>query len=213
MNRILLFLFTLVLTNAFAQKTLQIDSNGMELRKFYLNENVENLWMAGHHINWETGEMDDPFATKGIKTHCSSFVASVCKLKDIYILRPPKHKTGLLANAQFDWLFTEDAYQKGWRQIKDSIYERAQELANKGFVVTAVFKNPDAKKPGHIALVMPFEKSTNDLINEGPTLIQAGQSNKNFIPLRNGFKHHIIDWTSASKYIVFFYNEKSNLNH
>jgi len=203
------FLFILILTFAFGQRTLKVDSVGIKLRQFYLNQNVENLWLAGQHINWQTGEPDNPNATKGIKTHCSSFVASVCKQKGIYILRPPEHKTGLLANAQYDWLFTNDAYKLGWRQIKDNIYEKAQVLANTGNIVIAVCKNPDPKKPGHIALVMPFEKQIDDLKNEGPTLIQAGQTNKNYISLKDGFKHHILDWALATQDIMFFYNENN----
>ena len=199
------FLFLILLTSSFCQ-SIKVDSFGLKLRQFYLNENVENRWLAGQHINWETGEPDNPNATKGIKTHCSTFVASVCKQRNIYILRPPEHKTGLLANAQFDWLFSEEAYKIGWRQIKDSIYQKAQELANKGYIVTAVYKNPDPKKPGHIALVMPTEKSIEDLYEEGPTVIQAGQTNYNSTPLKNGFKHHILVWSLATKDIIFFYN-------
>jgi len=200
------FLFLILLTSAFCQ-SINVDSVGMALRQFYLNENVENLWIAGQHINWATGKADNPNATKGIKTHCSAFVASVCKQKNIYILRPPEHKTGLLANAQFDWLFSEDAYKKGWRQLKDSIYKQAQELANKGFIVTAVYKNPNPKKHGHIALVMPIEKSIDDLYKEGPTLIQAGRINSNYISLKDGFKNHISSWAIATNEIMFFYNE------
>jgi hypothetical protein len=209
MKKILLFLFTLFLTATFGQKILKVNASGMELRQFYLNKNVENLWIGGQHVNWETGEPDNPNATKGIKTHCSSFVAAVCKQKNIYILRPPRHKTGLLANAQYDWLFTEDAYRKGWRKLNDSIYKKAQELANNGIIVTVAYKNPNPKKPGHIALIMPVEKSTDDLFKEGPTLIQAGQTNKNFISLKEGFIHHISDWSSATNNIVFFYNENN----
>lgn len=194
---------------SFGQNTLPITSKGNELKQFYLNQNVENLWLAGHHIDWETGQPDDPFATKGIKTHCSAFVASVCKQKHIYILRPPEHKTGLLANAQYDWLFSKEATQIGWHQITDSIYQKAQSYANKGYLVTAVYKNPDPSKPGHIALVMPDEV-TNDLLNQqGPTLIQAGSVNKSAIPLRLGFKHHIDKWEEATNTIKFFYNSNS----
>ena len=189
----------------FAQNTGKISAAGINLQQFYLKQKVENLWLAGQHINWETGMPDNPNATKNIKTHCSTFVASVLKQKGIYILRPPKHPQELLANAQFEWLLSEDAYSKDWRQIKDSIYERAQSLANDGFFVIAVYKNPDLKKPGHIALVMPMEKSIDDLRKEGPTLIQAGRVNKNYISLKEGFNSHIKNWYSAKNEILFFY--------
>ena len=209
MKRIKLSLiFTILCFCAFGQNTLQVDSAGIKLRQFYLNENVEHLWLAGIHVNWETGEPDKPDATKNIKSHCSSFVASVCKQKHIYILRPPEHKTTLLANAQYDWLFTQDATDKGWKQIKDSVYKSAQILANKGYVVIAVCKNPNPKKSGHIAFVMPFVKKDEDLSKEGPTLIQAGMTNSNFISLKEGFKHHIVDWNLVSQTIAFFYCER-----
>ena len=208
MKRIIpFFLFIVSLNAVFAQQVAPVDSVGASLKRFYLNENVENLWLANQHINWETGEPDDPFAKHGIKTHCSSFVASVCKQKGIYILRPPAHKTELLASAQCDWLFSEAAAKKGWRQITDNIYAKAQQLANQGFIVTAVYRNPNPHKPGHIALVMPDErKSLADLADEGPTMIQAGLNNKNFISLKDGFRHHIRDWPSATEDIAFFYN-------
>jgi hypothetical protein len=198
-------LFVMLAITAIAQQTIQLNNNGIKLRQFYLSQNVENLWLPGHHINWETGEPDNPNATKNIKTHCSVFVASVCKQKNIYILRPPDHSQSMLANAQFDWLFSADTNNKGWHQIKDSIYEKAQELANKGFVVIAVYKNPNRKKSGHIALVMPMEKSGDDLTMEGPSLIQAGRINCNNISLKKAFKKHISNWTMASNEILFFY--------
>jgi len=199
-------LFSITLNFAAGQEKLTIDRAGLHLRQFYLRQNVENLWLPGHHINWETGIPDDPNAHSGIKTHCSAFVASVCEQKDIYILRPPAHKTVLLASAQYNWLFTDEGESSGWRQITDSVYEKAQRLANKGYIVVAVYRNNDPKKPGHIAFVMPFEKQTDSLAIEGPTLIQAGQVNKNFISLKEGFKHHITDCATATQVIAFFYN-------
>ncbi|MFX7052567.1 hypothetical protein ABTH91_21265, partial [Acinetobacter baumannii] len=83
---------------------IPVNIEGKCLRDFYIKENVVEKWLAGHHINWETGEPDNPNATKEIKTHCSAFVAAACKQLNIYILRPPQHAQELLANAQFDWL-------------------------------------------------------------------------------------------------------------
>ena len=199
-----------LIVGTYAQNTTTISPNGKQLEQFYLNQNVENLWLAGQHVDWETGKPDDPFATKGIKTHCSSFVASVCKQKNIYILRPPQHGTGLLASAQYDWLFSKDAAQIGWHQITDSIYFKAQSLANQGYIVTAVYKNPNPSKPGHIALVMPDEITNEAHIQQGPTLIQAGSINKSAIPFRLGFRHHIDNWDEATTTIKFFYNSNSS---
>ncbi|RKR84846.1 hypothetical protein BDD43_5099 [Mucilaginibacter gracilis] len=208
---IIVFLLTALVGFAFGQQVKRVDLEGSRLRDFYLKQNVENLWLAGNHINWETGEPDNPYATKNIKTHCSAFVASVCKQKGVYILRPPEHKTELLANAQYNWLSSADGYKQGWRQIQDSIYEKAQEFANKGFIVIAVYKNQNAKKPGHIALVMPIEKSIAYLFNEGPNLIQAGHINRNNVSLKEGFKNHISNWALAANEISFFYQKNHYL--
>ncbi|PZP48727.1 MAG: hypothetical protein DI598_09550 [Pseudopedobacter saltans] len=204
---IVIFFFSAIAI--FGQTVAPLSSDGLKLRNFYLNENVENLWIAGHHINWETGEPDKANATKGIKTHCSAFVASVCKQNNIYILRPPEHTTELLANAQYDWLFTKDARNAGWSQIKDSVFFTAQNLANMGCIVIAVAKNPNNHKPGHIAFVMPIGKTMNSLLAEGPTLIQAGLINSNSISLKTGFKHHISNWTKVTDLVAFFYNKDS----
>jgi len=202
----LLFLLLIAFNFGFSQTFVPIDSAGIRLRAFYLSENVESLWLAGHHVNWETGVPDRPTAVRSIKTHCSSFVAAVCKQKAIYILRPPAHKAELLASAQYKWLFSSEAYEQGWRQITENIYEKAQTLANQGYLVTAVYSNPNPKPPGHIALVMPYEQNVDSLAIEGPIMIQAGAINKNFISLKEGFKHHIVVWAAATQDILFFYN-------
>lgn len=47
------------------QQELPIDSAGRALKEFYFSLNVGSLWIAGTHINWETGGADRPDATKG----------------------------------------------------------------------------------------------------------------------------------------------------
>ena len=103
----------------FGQQSIPVNIEGKCLRDFYIKENVAEKWLAGHRINWETGEPDNPNATKEIKTHCSAFVAAACKQLNIYILRPPQHAQELLANAQFDWLNTEEGIKQGWKKIID----------------------------------------------------------------------------------------------
>ena len=191
-----------------AQEALTPDNNGIKLRNFYLSLNVEKLWIGGHHVNWETGEPDDSNATHDTKTHCSAFAAAACERMNIYILRPPQHKQGLLANAQFDWLKTDEAYKDGWRQIISSdeykIYDSAQAYADRGYVVVAVFQNPDTHKPGHAALIMPDERTFEKIKEEGPEVIQAGQHNYAGASLIIGFKNHITKWPETG--IEFYYN-------
>jgi hypothetical protein len=208
MKRKLVFAFVwlALVSLTIAQTEAQITPEGNKLKQFYLNEHVENLWLPGHHINWETGEPDKPEATKGNKTHCSAFVASVCKQLDIGMIHPPS-KTSL-ANAQYSWLFSEEGYSKGWRQIKDNVFETAQRYANMGMVVVAVCKNPNPDKPGHIALIMPTEKTADALANEGPTVIQAGKINSSSVSLKQGFALHLTGWPPTNE-IAFFYHEES----
>jgi hypothetical protein len=203
---VILFLAALSLCNA--QDTLRVDSAGIKLKNFYTGLNVENLWIAGHHINWETGLPNDSGAKEGVRTHCSAFAAAACERLNIYILHPPQHGQVLLANAQFEWLKAGEAYRDGWRQISDTneyvIYSRAQEYANKGYVVVAVVQNPDEHKPGHIAFILPGDITQEKLKEEGPGVIMASAHNYNYIPLKRGFKSHITGWPEKS--ILFYYN-------
>ena len=84
----------------YGQDSLKITNCGKQLKSFYLSMDVLHKWQAGQHINWQTGEPDDPDAVSGIRTHCSAFVAAACERRGIYLLRPPEHRQELLANAQ-----------------------------------------------------------------------------------------------------------------
>lgn len=205
MKKLLILFFLFSLSHCFSQDVLQIDSSGKKLKDYYLSLNVENLWIAGHHVNWETGEPDKPESREGIKTHCSAFVASACERVGIYILRPPEHGQVLLSNAQYDWLYGKQATKEGWGEIKENRYSTAQQYANDGYIVIAAIKNKDDSKPGHIALIMPYEIDVKTLADNGPELIQAGTENSNSISLKEGFKHHLKKWPEDD--IVFFYNE------
>jgi hypothetical protein len=186
------------------QQTSHIDEKGSTLRNFYLSLNVENLWISGHHINWQTGQQDNPKAEHGIHTHCSAFAAAACKKLNIYLLRPPDHGQLLLANAQYDWLQTQEARDHGWKPVREGdIYAQSQQLANQGYIVLAIYKNPNPKIPGHVALVMPDELSKRKLEEFGPSLIMAGTHNHNRISLREGFKSHIHSWPEQE--ILFYY--------
>ena len=208
MKKITCLCWLLFITTCLWAQVVPINNSGNQLQQFYLNLDVEHLWLAGHHINWETGESDNPNATKGIKTHCSAFVAAACKKLGVYILRPPEHSDILLANAQYDWLHT-NMDNSGWRMITDdNVYESAQNLANQGCVVAAVYKNPNSHKPGHIALVMPYELADTSLMNRGPMLIQAGNINSSAIQLKNGFKSHLTSWPTQE--VLFYYHKYDN---
>jgi len=203
----LLIICLLIISRGFSQDLLKISPNGQKLKDYYLALDVEHLWIAEHHINWETGMPDMPEARQGIKTHCSAFVAAACERLNIYILRPPQHGQVLLSNAQAEWLHSPDAQQAGWQKLndEDTLYTNAQRLANQGKIVVAICKNPDHSKPGHVALVMPSDRSTDVLQQEGPEMIMAGTHNFNYIALIKAFKSHITSWPSHE--IEFFVHD------
>jgi hypothetical protein len=199
---LVLLMFSL---SANSQHKLGMDEKGHALKEFYLSLRVEELWLSGHHINWEMGEPDNPSSDQDIHTHCSAFVAAACKQLNIYILRPPDHPMQLLANAQYDWLGTPEAEKKGWKLIESgNIYEMAQDYANSGYVVIATVKNSNTKLPGHIALVRPAEISSDQLADSGPMLIMASTHNFNYISLKSGFKSHIKEWPDHT--VLFYVN-------
>jgi hypothetical protein len=163
---------------------------GHRLAEVLDGANVESLWLANEHVNWETGEPDrgSDYEGPGKHTHCSAFAASMARRLGVYLLRPPDHGQLLLANAQAQWLRSEEAKNKGWRSVNDA--REAQARANRGSLVVVVFANPDEHEPGHVAIVRPSEKSMDALELDGPQIIQAGQHNHASTVVRIGFANH-----------------------
>lgn len=151
---------------------------------------VDKLWLPGAIVDWKTGlPTGQPIKdAKSKHTHCSQFVAAVADRLAIPLLRPPEHGVVLLANAQFDWLASDAGKKAGWVRLVDGA--AAQSAANDGRLVLASLKNPDATRPGHIAIVRPGAKSTEALSAEGPDVMQAGGSNALRTTLRQGFGNH-----------------------
>jgi hypothetical protein len=170
------------------------------------NINVESLWLAGEHVNWETGEPDKSadYEGPGNHSHCSAFAAAAAMRLGVYLLRPPEHGQLLLANAQADWLASEAGAQAGWRSVTDM--SEAQRLANEGNLVLALYQNPNPHVPGHIAIVRPSEKSAVALEVNGPEMIQAGEHNYTKISARVGFEHHPGAWPNGIRYYVHTIN-------
>ena len=163
--------------------------------------NVESLWLAKEHVNWETGEPDRGavYEGPGNHTHCSAFAAAAAKRLGVYLLRPPEHGQLLLANAQAKWLGSAAAQKLGWQKVSN--IREAQRLANQGNLVLVLFQNPDKHVPGHIAIVRPSEKSLTVLQENGPQTIQAGNHNHASTNVRIGFLNHPGAWPDG----VLFY--------
>ena len=58
-----------------------ISPAGMRLASVLDGMNVESLWLAREHVNWDTGEPDRGGDDEGLgnHTHCSAFVASAAQ--------------------------------------------------------------------------------------------------------------------------------------
>lgn len=159
----------------------------------HLNEvldgmHVQEHWIAGAIVDWRTGEpTGKAIADDGRHTHCSQFAAAACEKLGVYLLHPPEHGSVLLANAQFDWL-PEKGRAKGWIPVADGV--AAQDHANKGEIVVAVYKNGNPKKSGHIAIIRPGVKTPEEIAKAGPDVIQAGGHNYEHATLKQGFANH-----------------------
>jgi hypothetical protein len=177
-----------------------VSAEGRHLLDILDATNVEALWLAHEHVNWETGEPDKgaDYEGPGKATHCSAFAAAVGERVGVYMLRPPEHGQILLANAQAAWFHSDDGRQKGWREVKTA--KDAQTLANEGHLVTIVYENPDPHRPGHIAIVRPAARSSRLLDENGPEIIQAGERNYAKTSTKVGFLHHSGAWPDGVHY-------------
>jgi hypothetical protein len=173
---------------------------GERLLEILDSSNVETLWLAHEHVNWETGEADKDadYEGPGKATHCSAFAAAVGKRVGVYMLRPPEHGQILLANAQAAWFHSAGGRDSGWREVKTP--KEAQTLANRGELVTIVYENPDPHKAGHIAIVRPAARPEHLLEENGPEITQAGQRNYLKTSTKVGFEHHPGAWPDGVHY-------------
>jgi len=176
---------------------------GQHLSQVLDASDVEHLWLAHDHINWETGARDreTEAASNGhVVTHCSAFVAAIGERLGVYLLRPPEHGLVLLANAQREWLSSDQAQSQGWRRVGDA--RSAQSLANQGMLVVISYASPDPHRSGHIVIVRPSEKPTADLTSEGPDIIQAGVVNYSKWVAASAFGHRLGAWPDRVAYFA-----------
>src|SRR4051794_40192652 len=133
---------------------------------------VDRLWIAGLHVNWETGSPDGGTVSKtGHHTHCSAFVAAMAKRAGIYILRPPEHGQLHLANAQAEWLTGQGASRGWYRLVSETT---AQEAADGGRFVVASYNSGRESVAGHIAVVRPRQSGSHALSGPGRSGDRAG---------------------------------------
>jgi len=167
---------------------------GAQLVAFLDSLNVDHLWTAHEHIDWETGE---PTAGHGHEppTHCSAFAAAAGKKLGIYMLRPPEHPQNMLSEAQEKWFESDAGREGGWKPVSSP--KEAQVLANQGEFVVLVFGRE--RGSGHIAIVRPAVKSDKALADEGPQTTQAGGHNFSSGTAKYSFVFHPGVWPSQVK--------------
>jgi hypothetical protein len=177
-----------------------VSSEGRRLEAVLDGMNVDSLWLAHEHVNWETGEPDKDadYAGPGRSTHCSAFAAAVGKKLGVYMLRPPEHGQILLANAQAEWFHAAGGKEKGWHEVRTP--HEAQSLANQGNLVVVVYESPDPHKPGHVAIVRPAHRLERLLEQNGPEITQAGQKNYVKTSTKVGFQVHPGAWPDGVRY-------------
>jgi hypothetical protein len=189
---------------ASAAEGSRVTPEGIQLGQMLDSMQVEQLWLPGGRVAWKTGQpLGDSVVDSKPHTHCSAFVAAFCTRLNIYILSPPEHSTVMLANAQYDWLRGEGR-NRGWKPVSDPV--EAQALSNQGLVVVATYKE-SRRKPGHIAIVRPSNKSIAAIESEGPQITQAGRTNYRSTSLALGFRNHPAAW--GDQRVRFFCHDVS----
>ena len=164
---------------------------------------VDHLWLASHHVAWAAGEIDqDRPDGREAATHCSAFAAAIAARLGVYVLRPPEHPQELLASAQMRWLRSDGA-SRGWRALAGCL--EAQRAANRGDLVVEAFENPSPRRPGHIAIVRPSDKTLAELDSDGPQETQAGSANAISTTTAAGFRQHRGAWLAGGGGSMAYY--------
>jgi hypothetical protein len=179
-----------------------ITPDGARLAALLDRSGVAHLWLPHLHIDWLSGAPDpERPGWSPTATHCSAYAAAMAERMGVYLLRPPEHGQDLLANAQFRWLAGQ-GQAAGWKRVDA---RTAQSLANRGFLVVAVYENSDPHRPGHIAVIRPSEKTAAALEAEGPDEAQAGARNALDIPVARGFSDHHGAWQPGGTGLLRFF--------
>ena len=196
------------------------DDSADRLAAFLDALDVESLWIAGHHVNWENGEPDAPnLDGSEADSHCSAFVAALAERLGIYVLRPPDYPQELLANRQVHWLDGEhfihapdEASSLGWQPLgssgDDGATVAAVAAAQAGKLVVAGFAEPAGDEdddcrphvqPGHICIIRP---QLDPIGVEGPLVSSAGEQNWRKAHMAHVFAAHAGAWPNAIRLFV-----------
>jgi hypothetical protein len=153
----------------------EINAVGQRLASQLEAMDVESLWLAHQHVDWETGEADRGGEYEG----------------------PGQHN---LCSATAGQRAGSEAQERGWQEIAGA--QRAQEMANSGNLVLVVCANQDPHEPGHVAIVRHSEKSAEALQRNGHQVLQSGTHNHNSTTVRIGASNHPDAWPLGVRYFV-----------
>jgi hypothetical protein len=97
----------------------EITAAGQRLASQLEAMDVESLWLAHQHVDWETGEAN---RGEGIRrTRPAHALQCLCgssgEATGCCLLSPLEHSQQLLANAQAKWLGGSEAQERGWQEI------------------------------------------------------------------------------------------------
>jgi len=175
-----------------------ITPQGQQLKALLDSLDVEHHWLANERVSWKTGDPAHNGDFVPHDTHCSAFAAAVSMHLNVYLLRPPEHKTSLLASAQGHWLADHArANDNGWVSVNAT---DAQRRANLGQFVVVNYISPNPHKPGHIAIIRPSEKTAAQFAKDGPEITQAGGHNYADNIAANAFTFHPGAWPNGVRY-------------
>lgn len=176
-----------------------ITPEGIRLAQLIDSMDVEHLWRADTFVDWKTGKTEH---MEGHSTHCSAFAAAVGYRLNVYMLRPPEHRTLYLASAQVHWFSSRQAHRDGWRAVVSQA--KAQRLANRGSLVVIGYATEagDEDAHGHIVVVRPAVKTNAQLSVEGPQVAQAANRNRSSDAAANSFHSHPGAWPNKVQYFA-----------
>jgi len=172
---------------------------------------LNNKWLPGKNISCYSGETKPDKSTTVKSSHCSCFIAAVCKKMNISMIGPPNYSQYHLADKQLKWLETDNAFQESWFEIYGSSkqkYIEAQKIANEGKLVIVGVKQTKNTN-GHIAIVRPCYKLQYFVINDGPQVITSSHVNSYSIAMKDDFMLHKKEFKFLESEIQFFYNNKN----
>jgi hypothetical protein len=178
-----------LITNASTIVTSAITALASAFAAFIDSLDVEQKWLPGVAVDWQTGLPTNEFTVPPTDTHCSDFAAMVANEVGIYLLQPPDHNPSLRdqegqefpANTQSFWLnglydpAAPNDPDRNDEEINPAVITASQ--AGWANVATLLGANASAYQ---LAL------QAQNLGNRGSLVVASVLGNQDYIPVPNG---------------------------